>query len=67
MGSNTDPFELIGQLDLTAIRAELDRLYEREAVLRAALRIAKAKERASTSKAKRRPPLPIQPKRRAAT
>jgi hypothetical protein len=42
----TDPVALIDRLDAEAIRAELDRLYDREAALRAALKVARARERA---------------------
>ena len=40
-----DPVELIDQLDADAIRAELDTLYSREAALRAALKVARQRER----------------------
>ena len=42
----SDPVALIDRLDAGAIRTELDALYEREAVLRAALKIARTRERA---------------------
>jgi hypothetical protein len=41
-----DPVALIDRLDAEAIRAELDALYEREAALRAALRVARVRQRA---------------------
>jgi hypothetical protein len=41
----TDPVALIDRLNADAIRAELDQLYEREVALRAALRVARARER----------------------
>jgi|SRR6516164_6503774 hypothetical protein len=40
-----DPISLIDKLDADAIRAELDQIYEREAALRAALKVARARER----------------------
>jgi hypothetical protein len=40
-----DAISLIDQLDSDAIRRELDALYEREAALRAALKIARARQR----------------------
>jgi hypothetical protein len=40
-----DPIDLIESLDAEAIRAELDELYRREAALRAALKIARARQR----------------------
>jgi hypothetical protein len=43
--STFDPIELIDRLDADTIRVELDRLYEREAALRAALKIARQRQR----------------------
>jgi hypothetical protein len=40
-----DPVALIARLDADSLRAELDRLYAREAALRAALKIARTRER----------------------
>jgi hypothetical protein len=40
-----DPVAILDRLDADAIRAELDQLYEREAALRAAWRIARTRER----------------------
>jgi hypothetical protein len=44
--STLDPIDLIERLDADAIRAELDALYRREAALRAALKVARARQRA---------------------
>jgi hypothetical protein len=41
----TDPIAVIERLDAKVIRAELDRLYEREAALQAAWKIARARDR----------------------
>lgn len=43
--ASPDPVTLIDSLDADAIRAELEVLYEREAALRAALRVARARQR----------------------
>jgi hypothetical protein len=43
--STLDPIDLIDRLDADAIRAELDALYRREAALRAALKVARARQR----------------------
>ena len=40
-----DPVAILDRLDPEAIRTELDRLYEREAALRAAWRIVRARQR----------------------
>jgi hypothetical protein len=43
--NTADPITIIDALDPDAIRAELDALYERESALRAALKLARARQR----------------------
>lgn len=58
MPATIDPIELIDRLDADAIRAELDAIYAREAALRAALKLARARDRRRAQ----RPRRPMRPR-----